>query len=110
MTALRSALADASSGTGSIVMLAGEPGIGKTRTAEELARVSRQEGFGVLWGRSHEAEGAPPFWPWIQAIRDHLGRNRVHELPPLVGLGSVHVDNRDPAFSRNRAPGQVLIR
>ena len=44
MAELRSALDDAIAGQGRIVMLAGEPGIGKTRTARELSAQAEQRG------------------------------------------------------------------
>ena len=47
---LRSALDNALSGHGRIVMLVGEPGIGKTRTAQELAALAEARGAQVLWG------------------------------------------------------------
>ena len=50
-------------------MLVGEPGIGKTRTAQELETYARMRGAKVLWGRAHEASGAPPYWPWVQVGR-----------------------------------------
>jgi hypothetical protein len=43
-------------------MVAGEPGIGKTRIAQELARHAEEHGALVLWGRCHEEAGAPPYW------------------------------------------------
>ena len=48
-------------------MLVGEPGIGKTRTAQELETYSRMRGGRVIWGRAHEAAGAPAYRPWVQA-------------------------------------------
>ena len=44
-------------------MLAGEPGIGKTRTAQELADDAARHDTLVLWGRCPEEPGAPPYWP-----------------------------------------------
>ena len=61
MAELTSALNDALSGQGRLVMLAGEPGIGKTRTAQELGVLAEQQGAQILWGRCHEEEGAPPY-------------------------------------------------
>ena len=63
---LRGAFDEAFAGRGSLVMLVGEPGIGKTRTAQELATHARVRGGQVLWGRARESAGAPPYWPWIQ--------------------------------------------
>jgi predicted ATPase len=69
MQGLHAAVEAALAGRGRCVLLSGEPGIGKTRTAEELANVVRQQGGRVLWGRCYEAEGAPAFWPWVQVLR-----------------------------------------
>ena len=64
MAELTAALEDALSGQGRLIMLAGEPGIGKTRTAQELGALAEQRGAQVLWGRCYEEEGVPPYWPW----------------------------------------------
>jgi len=50
MAALKSALEDAMSGHGRIVMLAGEPGIGKTGTAQELAILAEAKGAQIEQG------------------------------------------------------------
>ena len=47
------------SGKGRMVMLVGEPGIGKTRTAVEFAKLAEDQEIEVLWGRCYEGEGAP---------------------------------------------------
>ena len=72
MAELRGALDDALSGQGRLVMLAGEPGIGKTRTAQELASYAEGQGAKVLWGWCYEEGGAPPYWPWVQTIRSYV--------------------------------------
>jgi tetratricopeptide (TPR) repeat protein len=69
MGALLAALEDACATCGRLFLLVGEPGIGKTRTAEELAGQARRRGALVLSGRCHDGEGAPPYWPWIQILR-----------------------------------------
>src|SRR5216683_3452179 len=51
----------------------GEPGIGKTRLADELSSLAKARGMQVLWGRCWEGGGAPAYWPWIQVIRGVLG-------------------------------------
>jgi eukaryotic-like serine/threonine-protein kinase len=66
---LVSALEEAASGRGSLVLVTGEPGIGKTRLMSELAQVAAQRGVCVASGRCWEEGGAPPFWPWMQVIR-----------------------------------------
>jgi DNA-binding SARP family transcriptional activator len=63
------ALSDAASGRGRVLLLAGEPGMGKTRLAEEASRRARESGVTVAWGTSDEHGGAPAFWPWVQVLR-----------------------------------------
>src|SRR5262245_22842514 len=72
MERLRSACAVALRGDRQVVLLEGPPGIGKTRTATELAREATGLGFEVLVGRAHEGEGAPPLWPWTQVLRSWI--------------------------------------
>jgi predicted ATPase/class 3 adenylate cyclase len=77
---MRGALEDVLAERGRLLLLVGEPGIGKTRTAEELATYAKVRGAKVHWGRCHEGEGAPAYWPWAQALRSY-----VREADP-VGL------------------------
>ena len=64
-------LDEAASGRGRLVLVAGEPGIGKSRLAEELIAHARARGTQVLVGRCWEAGGAPAYWPWVQALRTY---------------------------------------
>ena len=58
---------------GRLILLAGEPGIGKSRLAEELVSQARGRGARVLVGRCWEAGGAPAYWPWVQSLRGYIG-------------------------------------
>lgn len=69
LDALRAWLDAARAGYGRLVLCVGEPGIGKTRLAQELAGLALAGGTAVAWGRCVEADGAPPFWPWRQVLR-----------------------------------------
>jgi eukaryotic-like serine/threonine-protein kinase len=69
---LRDELDEAMGGRGRVLMLVGEPGIGKTRTVEELATYARVRGAAVHWGRCRDEEGAPAYWPWVQALRSYI--------------------------------------
>jgi predicted ATPase len=68
LATLRRWLAQARAGHGRLVVLAGPPGIGKTRLAEELAEGARRSGQRVLSGRAVQEEGAPPLWPWRRIL------------------------------------------
>jgi tetratricopeptide (TPR) repeat protein len=66
---LERVLAAACEGRGGCVLVAGEPGIGKTSLCSQFAERARRRGVRVLWGRAWEWGGAPPFWPWLQVLR-----------------------------------------
>jgi DNA-binding winged helix-turn-helix (wHTH) protein len=67
---LEGALTRALAGKGSLCVLIGEPGIGKTRLAESLERTARAQGANPVWGRYQPMENAPPLWPFVQALRE----------------------------------------
>ncbi|PKB64707.1 MAG: hypothetical protein BZY80_02015 [SAR202 cluster bacterium Io17-Chloro-G2] len=91
MGELRAALEDALSGRGRLVMLVGEPGIGKTRTAQELATYAGMRGAQVLWGRCYEEQGTPPYWPWVQAIRSYVREIEPDQLRREMGAGAADI-------------------
>jgi hypothetical protein len=101
---LRAAFDDANAGRGGVVMLVGEPGIGKTRTAQELETYARIRGGQALWGRAHEAAGAPAYWPWVQALRAHVASVEPQMLSTQLGSGAVEVA-RVVSEVRERLPG-----
>src|SRR5581483_6794955 len=68
-----------------LVLLSGEPGVGKTRLAEELAAAADRNGALVTWGRCYEGDGAPPFWPWLQVLRGLLDGRSADEIATLLG-------------------------
>jgi predicted ATPase len=100
---LNTALDDSLSGQGRIAMLVGEPGIGKTRTARELAAYASLKGAQVLWGRCHSTEGAPPYWPWVQVIRAYAQGCEAEELRSQMGPGVADIAEIVPEV-RERLP------
>ena len=85
---LRGALDDALSGRGRLVLLVGEPGIGKTRCADELATYARLRGAQVLTGRCYEGDGAPAYWPWVQVVRAYAHDRDPADLRSELGSGA----------------------
>ena len=81
---LRGAFDAAFAGRGSLVMLVGEPGIGKTRTTQELETYARMRGALVLWGGAYESSGAPPYRPWVQVASMFASQDDVSTLAPLM--------------------------
>jgi eukaryotic-like serine/threonine-protein kinase len=88
---LRKMVDEAREGKGELLLLVGEPGIGKTRTAEELATYAQVNGVRVHWGRCHEGEGAPAYWPWAEAIRSYIREADPVGLAWELGSGAAEV-------------------
>jgi class 3 adenylate cyclase/tetratricopeptide (TPR) repeat protein len=55
-------------GQGALVMIGGEPGVGKTRLAEEVLLEARQRGVLAWTGHCYEMEGAPPYIPFVEIL------------------------------------------
>lgn len=72
------------SSPGTLRLLRGDPGIGKTRLLHELAATHRAAGGVALIGRSWGEGDAPPYWPWTQALRGLPGGDRATRLHDLV--------------------------
>jgi tetratricopeptide (TPR) repeat protein len=106
LAALTAHLVAARDGHGSLVTLVGEPGIGKTRTVEELLDRAGVPDDRVLWGRCPEHEGAPAYWPWIQALRDHVERSEPATLRADLGIAAADVARLVPSV-RARLPEVV---
>lgn len=82
-----SVLREAAGGVRSLLLLGGEAGIGKTRTAEMAAAAARDQGFQVFAARCLEVEGAPVFWPWIQLFRGMVAETSASDLDAALGPG-----------------------
>ena len=125
LATLISALDDALTGRGQMVMLAGEPGIGKTRLAQELASRAESLGAQVMWVWCYEHVGAPPYWRYVQPVRTYAeGGPAIAEIVPelrakLPDLGLPIAAEPDQArfrlfdsvstFLKNLAQSQPLL-
>ncbi len=85
---LRDALEGALSGKGALAMLVGEPGIGKTRLAEEFGVYAGLRGAQVLTGRCYEGESSLPYRPFMEALRQYVRSRRDDELRQQMGPGA----------------------
>jgi predicted ATPase len=66
-------------------LIAGEPGIGKTLLVEQVRSHARAQGVVELAGLCGEDEGAPPYWPWIEAFRPYIVETDPSVLRQQVG-------------------------
>ena len=88
MAQLKERFEDALSARGSLVMIVGEPGIGKTRLTEELSVYARLRGAQALNGQCYESEGAPPYIPFVEALRQYVNSCPAEALREEMGDGA----------------------
>ncbi|MEA2393299.1 MAG: eukaryotic-like serine/threonine-protein kinase [Solirubrobacteraceae bacterium] len=100
---LMAGLDDAFAGRGRLFLVVGEPGIGKSRLAEEVMRHARARGARVLVGRCWEAGGAPAYWPWVQALRAAVRDTDSAALLAHLGAGGAQLAQIVPEL-RQRFP------
>ena len=101
---LQGCLEEAVSGRGQIVMLAGEPGIGKTTLAQQVADRAVAAGALVLWGWCYEHAGAPPYWPYVQPIRNYAEHAEAEQLRTEMGMGAADIAGIVPIIGE-KLPG-----
>lgn len=78
-------LDEALAGTGSLVMIGGEPGIGKTHLISALAETARMRGALVVTGHCYEMEGSPPYSPFIEMIEWSMRNGSRDNLRHMLG-------------------------
>lgn len=91
------------SGTGALYLLAGEPGIGKSRLAIEVASLAPGHRVTTAWGRCWEAGGAPTFWPWREAFE-------ALDIPFPDPGAIAHADPAEARFALFREGAKSLAR
>ena len=119
LDATRATLARVRSGAGSILLVAGEAGIGKSRLLREMSAEARSQGFVVLKGASFEADRAIPYAPLLDLVQELSASASAaavaHMLAPAASelvrafpeLGSIFaeapaLETLDPEHERRR--------
>ncbi len=98
MAQLDEALAAADAGRGGLVLITGEPGIGKTRVLEEFRKRAIAAGHLTAMGHCPEDAGAPAFWPWIEILREVIAGEDWDRV--TSGLWDDEAPRRDEARFR----------
>jgi AAA ATPase domain len=88
LDALLALLATGRLGCGGLVLISGEPGIGKTRLVQELGERAHAQEWRVINGRTTDVEGAPAYLPVIEALHDYVDVCPSETLRSQLGQGA----------------------
>lgn len=91
----------ACSGRGSVAMLVGEPGIGKTRTLEEFTDFARERGATVLRGACYDGEFQRPYGPFAEAIAEYARTAPAENLKAALAKNAPTIARMVPGLSRH---------
>ena len=90
--------------SGGVLLISGEAGIGKSMLAVELVHRAREREVDVLVGRCHEADLAPPYWPWLPVLRELVADRGDRRARGRPGSWSPARSTRPTPTTRARPP------
>jgi tetratricopeptide (TPR) repeat protein len=119
LATLRAAVNRALEGHGALVLVSGEPGIGKTALVTEAAIEARRRGALVLSGTCWDGASRPGYWPWVQVLRalqrsvpefwSNLQASGGDTLSTLLGASSTALLDQDPTFQMCDTISRTLL-
>jgi DNA-binding SARP family transcriptional activator len=108
-TLLREAWDEVAGGASRVVLIEGEPGVGKTRLAEDFARRVASLGGVVLRGRGYDTRSGPPFGAVIEILGSAINAPGVAGVDPQwlaeVARVAPHFRTRFPRLPDPSAAG-----
>jgi DNA-binding CsgD family transcriptional regulator len=99
-------LADARAGAGSLVLVGGPAGIGKTRLVQEFVAAAASAPVG--WGAAVNDSGMPALWPWARAVRTLPGPRAAMEALIAGSAAREHGSAEDAAAATFAADTAVV--
>lgn len=84
---LHDAFDRAACGHGAVLLVLGDPGVGKTRLAAALAEHAAAAGARVIWTRGW-GRAAPAYWPWVEVVRGLAQEIDGETLRRALGSGA----------------------
>ena len=107
---LRRLVDDALAGDGGLALVAGEPGVGKSRLVAEIGDEAQARGMRVLTGHCVEMSGAPPYLPYVEIIEQAISNPRSPlALREALGDVAAEIARIAPALQA-RLPGHPAAR
>jgi tetratricopeptide (TPR) repeat protein len=124
LATVRAALGESMAGSGQLLVISGEPGIGKSALMAELTAEATSRGARVLRGACWDGGVAPAYWPWTQVLRQAVDAfadgsgpvdlgpaSRLLTMPASTGEQPVEMtDPTDARFRLMEAVGRNLAR
>ena len=87
-------------GRGGMVLIGGEPGVGKTRLVEQVLATAQRRRCLALTGRCYETEGTPPFMPFIETLEHYTRRVQPGALRTALGEAAPELARLMPDLRR----------
>src|SRR5262249_17016276 len=94
----RNALSSVLGGKSHILLVHGEPGVGKTRSLQHISEVAAAQGFRVGQGHGVRGEEAPAYWPWVEMLRQALPEELQEAQSLLIDDGVIRLASMVPAL------------
>jgi DNA-binding CsgD family transcriptional regulator len=85
---LRESLEQALQGDGSLLLVSGEAGIGKTALVQMVVADARSQGALVLSGAAYDLSATPPYGPWLELTARYPNEPDLPELPEILKRGT----------------------
>jgi DNA-binding CsgD family transcriptional regulator len=97
---LRLLLEKCQTGQGSLVLVSGEAGIGKTALIDAMISDTRSQEILVLVGRCYDITTTPPYGPWVEILRTYTRDENLPELPTEIRdvAGLEHIGSQQQLF------------
>jgi tetratricopeptide (TPR) repeat protein len=87
-----------------LVLISGEPGVGKTRLANELTAYARLHGASVFQGGCYEYEAKVPYLPFTEALSDWVHAQTAEDLEAQVGDSATELAKLAPEIETRLGP------
>ena len=97
---LRALMERAVRGSGALVMIGGEAGVGKTRLTQEVAHEAEQRGLAIAVGHCYGLKGDLPYMPWVEVLDTMARRVPAGQLESLVGEDASSLTQVAPELGR----------